>query len=1407
RERLDAYLNALRTIGGRHDILRTSIAWEGLREPMQVVWRTAPLPVEEIELDAGDGDVAKQLLDRFDTRHYRIDVRQAPLMRVCVAFDGERNRWLLLLLWHHLTSDHATLEMLIQEVQAHLVGRADELPAALPFRNFVAQARLGVSRAEHETFFRGMLADIDEPTAPFGLLDAHGDGSEATEARITVDPALASRLRGAARALGVSAASLCHLAWAQVLATASGREDVVFGTVLFGRMQGGAGADRVMGPLMNTLPLRVRVADEGAEASVRRTHDLLAGLLRHEHASLALAQRSSGVQAPAPLFSSLLNYRHSAQMAGAASAEALQAWEGIEGLRSDERTNYPVALAVDDLGEGFALKAHAPASVGAERVCAMMLQALAGLADALETDPTLPLASISVLPEAERVRMVEEWNDTAVAYPREACVHELFEARVARTPDAVAMVFGDRHLTYAELNRRANRLAHHLRERGVGEGARVVVLMPRGMELVVTELAVLKAGAAYVPIDPSYPAERIAFMIADSESRVVLARAADPATELGGAERIDVDLIPEGDETNLGVAPGSEALAYVMYTSGSTGAPKGVMIPHRAITQLMLTNGYAELGPDDRVAFASNPAFDASTMEVWGPLLNGGRIVVVAQDVLMEPRAFGALLRAEGVTTLLITPVLFNPYTETIAGELSELRYILTSGDRADPAAYERVLREGGPVTIFNCFGPTETTTFCVAHAVERVTDVTKRVPVGRPNGNARAYILDARGEPAPIGVTGEIYIGGEGVALGYMNRPTLTAERFVVDPYSDDPGARLYRTGDLARWMVDGRMEFVGRTDAQVKVRGFRIELGEIETRLLEHDGVREAVVIAREDIPGDKRLVAYCVGATPLDAGTLRAHLSENLPEYMVPAAYVWLDRMPLTTNGKLDRKALPAPEVGAYGVREYEAPLGRTEEILASIWAEVLDVERVGRWDDFFELGGHSLRAVQIVSRIRQQLGTDIALADLFARPTLADFAGGLRHSARAALPAIVPADRGTGVALSFAQQRLWFLEKLGGVGSTYHIPIRLRLHGELDRDALVRALERIVERHEALRTVFVAVDGEPEQHITPIEETRFFLVDHDLAMLSEGLATAELGRIMAEEFATPFDLEGGPLIRGRLARLAADDHVLLVTMHHIVSDGWSMGIFDQELGALYTAFLRGEADPLAPLPVQYADYAAWQRKWVSGEVLREQADYWRSTLLGAPELIELPTDRPRPAQQDHSGAVIGVELDEELTAGLHALSRRHGTTLFMTLLAGWATVLSRLSRQTDLVIGTPTANRGQAEIEGLIGFFINTLALRMDLSGAPTVAELLERVKARSIEAQQHQDIPFEQVVELARPSRSLAHSPLFQVMFTWQNTPAGALELPGLTLGDVPVESLGVVQFDLSLTLWEAEGRI
>jgi amino acid adenylation domain-containing protein len=728
-------------------------------------------------------------------------------------------------------------------------------------------------------------------------------------------------------------------------------------------------------------------------------------------------------------------------------------------------------------------------------------------------------------------------------------------------------------------------------------------------------------------------------------------------------------------------------------------------------------------------------------------------------------------------------------------------------GGEALPADLSAQLR-GVVAELWNVYGPTETTIWSTCRRVSGAcTGVAE--PIGRPIANTQVYVLDAQLQPVPLGAVGELYIGGAGVARGYLDRAELTAERFVNDPFCGEAGARMYKTGDLARWRADGQLEYLGRNDFQVKVRGFRIELGEIETRLAACAGVRQAVVAAREDVPGDQRLVAYLIadeGAT-LDMGALRGELLAQLPEYMVPSAFLQMEAFPLTPNNKLDRKALPAPDAAAVIRREYEAPQGAAEEAIAAVWQELLGVERVGRRDHFFELGGHSLLAVQAIGRLREKLGVEVPLRALFDRAALADFAALLPAVQRAALPAIAAADRSQPLPLSFPQQRLWFLDQLNHEASAaYHMPAALRLSGRLDKAALRAALDRIVARHEVLRTCFVQAGGEAVQVIAAAAP--FALTELDLSHLSGHEQRHALSLVALEEQAQPFDMAQGPLIRGHLVRLADDEHVLYVTQHHIVSDAWSVGLLVREASALYAAFSQGQADPLPPLALQYADYAAWQRGQLQGAALQAHTDYWRGQLAGAPALLELPADRPRPAAQQYDGGRLHFTVPAAVAEGLRALGQRHGATLFMTLFAGWSALLSRLSGQDDVVVGTPVANRPRTELEPLIGFFVNTLALRVRLDGDPSVAGLLARVRSATLGAWEHQDLPFEQLVDAVQPARSMSYSPLFQVLFSMDNTPAqAALELPGLRIE--AVEQAGAsTQFDLVLAMSDgADGLV
>ncbi|QVM89273.1 amino acid adenylation domain-containing protein [Pseudomonas entomophila] len=1370
RERVAAFTQALQGVIDRHDILRTSVHWKDFDQPLQVVWRKAELRVTQL----AEGEAPEA----------GFDLTQAPLIRLQCQPEQADGRVRATLQFHHVALDHSALDVVRHEMLAFLLGQPQQLGRPVPFRNHVAQALLGVSEAEHEAFFRDMLGPLDEATLAYGLGDVQGDGAALDEQRLSLDPALCQGLRNQARAQGVSVASLFHLAWARVLGMLAGRDQVVFGTVLMGRLVGAEAADRALGIFINTLPFSVDLASSDLPTAVKATHQRLSTLMRHEHAPLALAQRCSGVAAPAPLFNTLLNYRHSVH---AGSEEALRSgWAGIEIVHSAEATNYPLVVSVDDLGSGFSLTVQAVPGVDGRLVCQLLQVVLAQLAEALAHAPATPLYSLVALPAEERERVLRLFNDTRREYPCDRAVHAVFEAHAGFNPEALAVVHGQQRWSYAQLGVQANRLARCLVEHGVQPGDRVALLLPRSFDLLAAQLAVSKCAAVFVPLDGNAPVERQAFMVADSQAVVLLTHSDQPQIE--GGRRVELDRLDLGryasEPLNLAVDAGSAA--YIMYTSGSTGTPKGVQVPHRAIVRLAINNGFADFNHQDRVAFASNPAFDASTLEVWAPLLNGGAVVVIDQDQVLSRQALHDELLAQGVTVLWLTAGLFHQFADDLLPAFRRLRYLMVGGDVLDPAVIARVLRDGAPQHLLNGYGPTEATTFSTTHEIVSVGEGS--IPIGKPIGNARCYVLDARRQLLPVGAVGELYIAGDGVALGYLGQPELTAERFLTDPFN---GGTMYRSGDLACWQADGTLRYLGRADQQVKLRGFRIELGEIEARLAACAGVRDVAVVLREESPGDKRLVAYFTGQQAI--AELHQHLQGQLPDYMLPSAYVQLDALPLTANGKLDRRALPQPGNEDVIRRGFEAPQGEVETALAAIWAELLKVERVGRHDHFFEMGGHSLLAMRLVSQVRQRLGVELALADLFANAELAALAQVLANASASELPIIVAVDREQALPLSFAQQRLWFLAQLEGGNQAYNMPLALGLRGALDATALERALLRIVERHETLRSRFVPSGDSAEVRVDAPPQPGW--------LRRETLAPKDLPARLRSEAVAPFDLVEGPLLRASLLRLGEQHHVLALTVHHAVADGWSLGVLTRELGLLYPALCQGLEDPLPPLAIQYGDHAVWQRRWLAGEQLQRQADYWRETLDGAPTLLSLPGDRPRPARQDFSGASLVLRLDEPLAAGLRALAQRHQVTLYTVLMTAWATTLARLAGQTEVVVGCPVAGRGRAELEPLVGLFVNTLAIRIDLAGAPSAAALLAQVQQRLLQAQAHQDLPFEQVVELVRPARSLSHTPLFQTTLNWLAADGAVLQLQGLQL-DAVAQGIQVAKFDLSLNMGE-----
>jgi amino acid adenylation domain-containing protein len=1395
REGLERFVAAFNEVIARHDILRTAVMWEELPEPVQVVHRKAVLALQWCADAAPAG--------------LRIDVRKAPMLAAVATHDAANARWLLELSSHHLVVDHTTLELVVEEIALIQQGRRAELPAPVPFRRFVGQARLDGGQAAHQAFFSQMLADVEEPTAPFGLLDVQGDGTRVREASVVLDAGLAAQVRRQAQAHGVSAAALFHMAWAMVLGKTTGRDDVVFGTVLFGRMQGGANVDRALGMFINTLPVRIRLGTQGVQACVRHTHAALIELMHHEYASLSLAQRCSALPQRMPLFTALLNYRYGARQGKPAKAvEAGQPWQGMQILGSRERTNYPFEMAVDDLGEGFALAAQIHESVDAGRVCGLMIAAVEAIVHALSQQPEQRVCALDVMSGDEQ-RQLAVWGGNTVRYEGDVPVHRLIERQVERHPQAVALVFGDQALSYAELNARANRLAHCLIALGVKPEARVGIAVERSIDMVVGVLAVLKAGGAYVPLDPEHPAERLAYMVAESGIGWLLTQ-----SHLGvlwpraGALRVlALDTLDTGGcaDANPQVALHAENLAYVIYTSGSTGKPKGVMVRHGSLSHFMRSMQHAPgMAPDDVLVAVTSLSFDIAALELYLPLLSGARIVLASRDAVRSGSALGELLHACGATVLQSTPAGWRLLRATGWNGSRRANFKgLCGGEALQQDLADDLLALG--VELWNMYGPTETTIWSTAARVRG----TPRI--GGPIAATTLHVLDSFLNPAPVGVPGELFLGGIGLARGYFQRAGLTSERFVAAANAE----RLYRTGDLVRWDADGQLAYLGRIDHQVKVRGFRIELGEIEAQLLAQPEVREAVVVAREsaDGAGGASLVGYIAlqAGQATNAAVLRARLAAALPDYMVPAAIVVLERLPLNGNGKVDRKALPAAEFASE--RAYEAPADAVEAQLAALWVQVLGVARVGRHDNFFELGGHSLLAAQLASRARVEGGFELPLRRIFEHPVLLDLANVARQATHDAPPAgqmpmLQPVARVAEMKLSPAQQRLWLVDRLAdasaGRHAAYNISAALRLSGALDVDLVRATLDALVQRHEVLRTWFPENDdGDPVARIAPGGDLVVPLTDlshlSHLAGESESQAGA-MHAALAAHAGTVFDLGARPPFAAAVLRLQPEVHVLLLCVHHIVFDGWSEAVFVQDFMALYAALRAGRDSPLAPLAIQYADYADWHHRKIAQHFARDAA-FWRGHLQGAPAVSTLAPDHARPRVQSVAGDTVGIDVGHALAQALHGLARTQKTSLYVVLLSTFLLMLHRQAATDDLVVGTDVAGRDHPALEALIGFFVGVVPLRSRLAPALAFVQWLAKVKESTLSAFEHQDVPFEQIVELAGVPRSRAHSPLVQVLFVMQNTPEERFEIPGVVVE--PIEKpVTTSKFDLAVFVSE-----
>ena len=1405
---LPALRAAVLDVVGRHESLRTVFPVVSGVPVQQVLPRGEAEPA--FEVIRCDPDSVPALRDAAAARVF--DLRRELPIRVTVLVQGP-GECVLVVVLHHIAGDGWSLGPLLRDLAAaYTARRAGAAPDWEP---------LPVQYADYAEWHRELLGDTGDPdslmsrqlaywrTALAGLpeeLQLPADrprpavlSTSAGSVTFGFDAGLHAALADLARDRRATLFMVLQAALAAVATRLGAGTDIPIGSAVAGRPE--EVLNDLVGFFVNTLVLRTDTSGNPSFAELvdRVRESQLDAQANQDIPFERLVEELNPARSLArhPLFQVLLVLQNNDQARlDLPELTAVPEPIGMRVAKFDLNIGMTETFGPDGAPAGISGSAEFAADLFDHDTVRSITRRLGRLLAAAAADPATPIGRLDVLGAQEREQILGDWNATATPSPA-GSLPELFARQVARTPGAVAVLADDEELSYQELNARASGLAHHLLELGVGPESPVLMLMDRSVHLVAATLAITAAGGCYVPLHASLPPERIAQVIAGTGALVVVTDrdgldvpAGVTLLRAGGSWDWD----RPGDAADPAVFVHPDQLAYVMYTSGSTGTPKGVAVRHRDVADLAADRRWRD-GAHERVLLHSPHAFDAATYELWVPLLSGGT-VVVAPPGNLDAAALRAVLTRHGVTALWLTKALFDLVAEEDPAAFRGVRTVLTGGEAGSAALLRRVLGTCPDLRLVNGYGPTETTTFASLRVLTQADVAGARVPIGGPLDNTQLYVLDGELQPVPPGVPGELYIAGAGLARGYWNRPGATAERFVACPF--DTGTRMYRTGDLVCWRADGVIVFLGRVDGQVKLRGFRIEPGEIEAVLARHEAVRQVTVMAREERAGDMRLVAYCAAGTGIPdlPALLRRFAAEHLPGYMVPSAVVVLPALPLNANGKVDRGALPAPDSRA-GLASGPDATGRAprnprEQMLCELFSDVLGIGPVTIDDDFFDLGGHSLLATRLATRIRSALGAEITIGDVFQAPTAAGLAERLAGSP--SQPALRARPRPARIPLSFAQHRLWFAGQVDGPDAGYNVCLALRLRGALDAAILERALGDVVTRHEALRTVVREAGGVPYQVI---------LDDPPGPLLT--VTT----RAVADLAAAPFDLAVELPIRAHLIPAGPREHVLVLAMHHIASDGWSLRPLLRDLATAYRARRLGGAPGWDTLPVQYADYTLWQRELLGStddaeSILSRQLAYWREALAGLPEEMALPADRPRPPAASHRGDVTPVELGAGLHQRLAQLAAAHGCTLFMVLQAALAVLLSRFGGGTDIPIGTPVAGRMDEALDDLIGFFANTLVLRADLSGRPSFAALLARIREASLAAYAHQDVPFERLVEELNPARSLARHPLFQVMLALNNTGEAGLELPGVTATFEPAETASAT-FDLSLNLVERRG--
>jgi amino acid adenylation domain-containing protein len=1397
---------AVREVVSRHEILRTVFHRQtGLRLPFQVILESPDFAWQVADLTGLDECTQREKLRNLvSSRDAGFDLEQGPGLHVVLAKLAAQKHALVLSV-PSLCADLRAMQILSSDVGRAYVDGFDESDAVMQYADVAEWQQELLASDETKPgrdYWRDYCRKIDVAARDSVLSGFQKKYTTEFSPDVVVQPV---ELAQFAAQSNESLQNFLLACWHVLLSRMTGRPSIIVGCQFDGRHY--AELSATVGVLAKYLPLELNCSDG-------TTFNSLLEQVQHTGADFRNWQDSfSWINAGLP-----------GDLEQGPVLPLAFEFSELPGIQSFGDLKF-VASRRESVGERFRLKLSALRQNGRlwlefhfdsgcldrstiERWSAHFLTLL----KAAVADPAVAVNRLTLLDESGRRRLLVEWNQTSADFPRDRCIHELFEAQAARTPDLPAVRYEDQCLSYQELNEQANQLAHYLRSKGIGPDSRIGLCVERSTSMMVAVLAILKAGGAYVPLSAEHPKPRLMQQLAGGSALLTEAKFECLMPSFGGPVVLldkNRDQWSHLSTANPRATTTPENVAYVIFTSGSTGTPKGVAVRHRNlvnytafIQRRLELEKYSE---PLHFATVSTLGADLGNTCIYPSLASGGCLHVIGHDVSADSQRLREYMAQYPVDVLKIVPSHLMALLNSGGGrEVLPRKHLVTGGEALTIPLVEKILAAGGTCEVLNHYGPTETT---VGSLTLRLKDFdwknssSQTIPIGRPIANAQVYVLDTQGEPVPVGVAGELYIAGEGVAAGYIDQPARTEERFLPDRFSSDASAKMYRTGDLVRYLPGGEIEFLGRVDDQVKIRGFRIELGEIESVLLQHSSVKQAAVLAVPNERGDKSLVAYVVGSASSDE--LRGYLRGQLPDYMMPSAIVEMPKFPLNANGKIDRQALPKPEDVQAKQKAQVPPRTPTEEVIAAIWGEVLRRDGIGVEDDFFEIGGHSLLATQIASRLREHFRTPIAVRTVFEAPTIAELAKRLDSARREEQglvpPPIKPVPRDGAIPLSFAQERLWVLDQMEPNNPLYNIPRSLRLKGALQVASLERALNEIVRRHESQRTTFAVQDEHPVQVFAPT--LIIPLAVQDLAGIPESGREEEARRLAVEESLRPFDLAIGPLLRASLLRLDSDDHVLLLTMHHIISDAWSAGIFVQEMAVLYEAYCAHNPSPLSELAVQYADYACQEREWLQGEVLEKQLTFWRERLKSIPPVLDLPLDRPRPQKRTFHGACETVRIPLETLRALKELSRQEGATLFMALMAGFQALLSRYSGQEQIVVGTDVANRTMPETEKMIGFFINLLAVRNDLSGNPTFRELLGRVREGLLEAYAHQEVPFPKIVQEIQPERSATHNPIVQALFVMQNIPLATREMAGVQM-EFFEASVTTSKFDMAVFVTE-----